>query len=206
MSKPAEIASLLPLLPDTRDERDELNTAARKICAKYLDIPDVGPKIIVGVHGRDFALQAPTDEHIEKATQHALTYAQHLFRHNTPAVEPRRLTEALTKLRTKYSRAEAERLVIADANNFQFTTAQIQRDIHDLRRLGSLAALIVHHNNKQKDSGLNETRVMIHLSNDEHFPKILEIVQNGARHRPGLYKIVAHSPIPRSSTPSHSRV
>ena len=134
----------------------------------------------MGVHGHDFVLQAPTDEHVEKATQHALTYSQHLFRHNTPAVEPRRLTETLTKLRTKYSRAEAERLAIADANNFQFTTAQIQRDIHELRRLGSLDALIVHHNNKQKDSGLNETRVMTHLSDDEHFPKILEIVQNGA--------------------------
>ena len=59
----------------------------------------------------------------------------------------------------------AERLAIADANNFQFTNAQIQRDIHELRRLGSLDTLIVHHNNKQKDSGLNEkTRVMTHLS------------------------------------------
>ena len=84
----------------------------------------------------------------------------------------RALTETLTKLRTKSSRAKAERLAIADANDFQFTTAQIQRDIQELRRLGSLDALIVHHINKQKDSGLNEPRV--HLSDDEHFPKILE--------------------------------
>ena len=68
-----------------------------------------------------------------------------------------RLTEILTKQRTKYSRTEAERLAIADTNEFQFTTAQIQREIQELRRLGSLDALIVHHNNKQKDSGLNET-------------------------------------------------
>ena len=168
-----------PATPSPRyaGSRDELNTAARKTCAKYRDappyskIPAVGPNIIVGVHGYDFALQAPTDEHIEKATQHALTYAQHLFRHITPGVEPRRLTETLTKLRIKYSKAEAERLAIADANNFQFTTAQIQRDIHELRRLGSLDALIVHHNNKQKDSGLNETRVMTHLSVMNNFLK-----------------------------------
>jgi hypothetical protein len=60
----------------------------------------------------------------------------------------------LAKLRIKYSRAESERLAIADANQFQFTPAQIQRDIQELRRLGSLDALIVHHNIKQKDSGL----------------------------------------------------
>jgi hypothetical protein len=95
------------------------------------------------------------------ATQRALTYAQHLFRHKIHAAEPKRLTESLlAKLRIKYFRAEAERLAIADANNFQFTTAQIQRDIQELQRLGSLDALIVHHNNKQKDSGLNETRVI----------------------------------------------
>ena len=98
----------------------------------------------ISSYGRDFALQAPTDEHIAIATQRALTYAQHLFRHNTLEVEPRRLTETLSKLRTKYSRAEAERLAIADANDFEFTTAQVQRDIHELRRLGSLDALIVH--------------------------------------------------------------
>ena len=115
------------------------------------------------------------------ATQRALTYAQHLFRHKIHAAEPKRLTESLSKLRIKYSRAdEAERLVIADAINFQFTTAQILRDIQELRRLGSLDALIIHHNSKQKDSGLNETRVIEHLSVDAHFPKILDIVQNGA--------------------------
>ena len=64
---------------------------------------------------------------------------------------------------------------------FQFTHAQTHRDIQELRRLGSLDALIAHHNNKQKDSGLNETRVKTtHLSDDEKFPKILDIVQNGA--------------------------
>jgi hypothetical protein len=70
----------------------------------------------------------------------------------------RNLTKTLVKLRIKYSRAESERLAIADANQFQFTPAQIRRDIQGLRRVGSLDALIVHHNDKQKDSGLNETR------------------------------------------------
>ena len=84
------------------------------------------------------------------ATQRALTYAHHLFRHDIPAAEPRDLTKTLANLPIKYSRAEAERLAIADANIFQFTAAQTQRDIQELRRLESLDALIVHHNNKKK--------------------------------------------------------
>ena len=85
-----------------------------------------------------------------KATQRAITYAQHLLRHKTSKAEPARLTATLTQLRMKFFRAEAERLSIADANAFQFTDVQIQRDIQKLHRLGSLDALIVHHNNKQK--------------------------------------------------------
>jgi hypothetical protein len=102
----------------------------------------------MGVQGRNSKLQAPADDHIVLATQRALTYARHLFRHDIPAAESRNLTKTLAKLRIKYSRAESERLAIADANQFQFTPAQIQRDVKELRRLGSLDALmIVHHNN-----------------------------------------------------------
>ena len=122
------------------------------------DRNDPVPHIVMGVQGRNSALQASTDDHIVLATQRALTYARHLFRHEIPAAESRNLTKTLAKLRIKYSRAESERLAIADANQFQFTPAQIRRDIQGLRRLGSLDALIVHHNDKQKDSGLNETR------------------------------------------------
>ena len=63
----------------------------------------------MSVQGRDYALQAPTDDHIVLATQRALTYARHLFRHDIPAAEPRDLTKTLAKLRIKYSREESER-------------------------------------------------------------------------------------------------
>jgi hypothetical protein len=97
----------------------------------------------MGMQGRDLALQAPTDEHIIKATQRTLTYAQHLIRHYIPEAEPTRLTETLTQLRVKYSRAEAERLAIADANAFQLTPAQMQRDIQELRCLGSSLDVVI---------------------------------------------------------------
>ncbi len=138
---------------------------------------------MAGVQGRDFALKTPTHENVITATQRAITYVQNLFRHYIPEAELMCLAIAatLTQLHIKYSRAETERLAIADANAFQFTQAQMQRDIQELRRLGSLEdALIIHRNSKQKDSGLNEARVITHLSEDEQFPKILDIVQNGA--------------------------
>ena len=85
---------------------------------------DAIPRIVMGVQGRDYALQEPTNDHIVLATQRALTYARHLFRHDIPPAEPRDLAKTLAKLRIKYSRAESERLAIADANQFQFTPAQ----------------------------------------------------------------------------------
>ena len=184
----------MPLHPNTRDngkntdspraEHQAPHTAEKTPLflgkPSYLVHHDTGTHIMVGVQGRDYALQEPSDTYIVMATQRAIIYASHLFRYTFPAAKPRDLTNALAQIQIKYSRAEAERLAIADANMFQFTHAQTHRDIHDLRRLVSLEALIVHHNNKQKESGLNETRVTTHLSDDEQFPKILDIVQNGA--------------------------
>ena len=77
---------------------------------------------------------------VATATQRALSYAQHLLRHNIHAAERMRLTETEAELCTKYTSAEAKRLAIAVANEFQFTTGQIQRDIQELRRLGLLGA------------------------------------------------------------------
>ena len=189
--KHAKITSLMPLHPNTRDngkksdppraEHQAPHTAAKTTPflgkPSHLDHHDTVTHIMVGVQGRDYALQAPSDIYIVMVTQRALTYARHLFRHTIPAAEPRNLTNALAQLRIKYSRAEAERLAIADANMFQFTPAQTHRDIQEFRRLGSIEALIVHHNNKQKETGLNETRVTTHLFDDEQFPKILDIVR-----------------------------
>ena len=66
LSKSAEIASLLPLLPDMRDQgmsstpppaKHAPNTAVSPPpphdAPPYSDIPAVGPNIIVGVHGHD---------------------------------------------------------------------------------------------------------------------------------------------------------
>ena len=137
----------MPLYPNVREhERSTTPPRAENpapniaVCPQFFPhndpphpgLPDAGPNIVVGVQGRDLALQAPTDEHIIKATQRALTYAQHQLGHYMPEAELTRLTETLTQLRIKYSRAEAERLAIADANAFQLTPAQMQRDIQEL--------------------------------------------------------------------------
>ena len=81
----------------------------------------------MSVQGRDYALQAPTDDHIVLATQRALTYA----RYDIPAAEPRE---------HPCQTLERSQNAIADANQLEFTPAQIQRDIQELRRLGSLDA------------------------------------------------------------------
>ena len=154
-SKPVEITSLMPHHPNMRDYGKNSDPprarqhapppAEEPLLGKpsHLDQQDTVTHIIVGVQGHDYVLQEPSDIYILLATQRAITYARHLFRHNIPAAEPRNLTDALAQLRIKYSRAKAERLAIADANKFQFTPAQTHRDIQELRCLGSIEALIV---------------------------------------------------------------
>ena len=119
----------MPLHPNTRDNgknteppRVEYQSPHTTVTPNiplgkpsHLDNHATDPHIVMGVQGRDYALQAPSDIFIAMATQRASAYAHHLFRHTIPAAEPRDLTNALAQLRIKYSRAEAECLAIADA-------------------------------------------------------------------------------------------
>jgi hypothetical protein len=106
------------------------------------------------------------------------------------------LSKTLYKLRTQFSRTELQRLVLADAQEFTYTEAQLTRDIIDLRLLGSLTALITHHNEKQKQSGCNEEeRISAYLADEVNNPKIYVIVHNGATAGtdPAFAKAVRHS-------------
>ena len=93
-TKPAEIARLMPLHPNSRDIGKNTPPPRAGYPAPHtaVDTPsplqntpshpdrDAVPHIVMGVQGRDYALQEPTDDHIVLATQRALTYARHLFR------------------------------------------------------------------------------------------------------------------------------
>jgi hypothetical protein len=111
---------------------------------------------------------------------------QRILRRHTPtayfeAPEIATLSKTLYKLRTQFSRTELQRLELADAQDFTFTEAQLTRDIIDLRLLGSPTALITHHKDKQKESGCNEEeRISAYLADDVNYPKIYDIVHNGA--------------------------
>jgi hypothetical protein len=111
--KPAEITSLMPLHPNTRDYGKNTELPRVEYQSPHTTVTtslphekpsnlvnhDTGPHIVMGVQGRDYALQAPSDIFIALATQRALAYAHHLFRHAIPAAEPRDLTNALAQLR-----------------------------------------------------------------------------------------------------------
>ena len=137
-------------------------------------------QVVIEVQGKEFALGTPTDMQIAKALDMARVYGQCLFRAPPPGAGMEELTSALARLRVQFSRQEAERVALADAAGFEFTDAQMQRDIEALRHLGSLSALIRYHNDKQKETGMNEYRIRTHLADDVEFPKLLDIVENGA--------------------------
>ena len=61
----------------------------------------------------------------------------------------RTLLETMT---IQFSRAEAERIALADARDYCITEERLDRDITHLRRVGSLEAVIQHYNAKHQES------------------------------------------------------
>lgn len=139
------------------------------------------PHPIVGVRGVDYELPEFTGAQLEHAARLAEAYRQHLFRRPGPAVGALTpLRETLARLRTQFSRTEAEHVALANAKDFQFNDTHLTRDIIKLRELGSLTAVIEFHNAQQKLVGMNETRLRDHLAQDPAYPKLYEIVHTGA--------------------------
>jgi hypothetical protein len=85
------------------------------------------------------------------------------------------LAEKLLALTRQFSRAEAEESALRDANNYDLPYDIVRRDAKHMCEFGSFEALIEYHNDAQKTTGLNLTRVNAILSNDSQIAKIRDI-------------------------------
>ena len=90
------------------------------------------------------------------------------------------LAEKLHALTRQFSRAEEEESALRDANDYDLPNAIVRRDAKHMCELGSFEAIIEYHNDAQKITGLNLTRVNAILSNDPEIAKIRDTVENGA--------------------------
>ena len=91
----------------------------------------------------------------------------------------RELSSHLSDLILSFSRSAAEAAALADTDNYEISEEVLDRDIIQLKKLGSFNALVDFHNTKQKETGLNVDRVREHLSMDPNYGKIYELVDHG---------------------------
>ena len=135
---------------------------------------DTPNDIVMSVQGRDYALQAPTGDHIVLATQRALTYARHLFRHDIPAAEPRDLTKTLSCKLSKINATEKpERSYTCSQANKSHYPCHHTRPMSDapiqppnLGAAGQGRTRVRCHNTAQ--SGPNEL-IMVRKQMDSHY-------------------------------------
>ena len=142
--------------------------------------PERRHRIVVQIHGHDFALGDSSQPELRAAAERAQLYQAQLGVEVTVPYAVDFLAEKLHALTRQFSREEAEESALRDADNYDLPNDTVRRDVNHMRELGSFEALVKYHNDAQKTTGLNLTRVYDILSNDPEIEKIQEIVEIGA--------------------------
>ena len=124
-------------------------------------------------------MPTPTADELDAAALLAAEYSTLLTRTPSRPENPTELRSILEKLTIQFSREEAERIALADANNFIIPERQIQRDIKHLRKVGTLEKVIEEHHARHRDNGPNLERVNKFLANDPRIPIVRGIITEG---------------------------
>ena len=157
-----------PSVYETDPPREESATPERK------------NRIVVQIHGHDYALGHSSPPELRAAAERAQLYqAQVGVKFKVPYTVDF-LTMKLHVLTRQFSRAEAEESALRDADDYDLPNDTVRHDAKHMRELGSFEALVKYHNDAQKTTGLNLTRVNAILSNDPEIEKIRDIVEIGA--------------------------
>ena len=138
-------------------------------------------RIVVEVQGSEYDLPTPTAQVFEQSVAMATRYSTLLTRNAGKIPQPKVLRTLLAELTIQFSRAEAERRALEDAQDYCITEERLDRDIGHLRKVGSLEAVIKHYNGKHQEAGPNLSRVTQYLATDRNFPLIKQIVTEGAQ-------------------------
>jgi len=142
-------------------------------------IPQTPGGLAINVQGTMFDLPTPTADVLDFAAIMAAEYATLLMRTPTQPENPEEMRAILARLTIQFSRGEAERIALADADNYNIPEAQLQRDIRHLRRVGTMEKVIEEHHLRHQENGPNLERATKFLANDPRFEKVKEIITKG---------------------------
>jgi len=139
-----------------------------------------GGGVLISVAGHSFHLPSSSSSAFSISLSHISAYQQ-ILRRKTPQPSSTFLDlEAhFRSLRAYFAPDRAESDALLDANGFNWPPVVLDRDIHLLRSLGSLDAVIQHHSDQHKSTGFNSHRVNEFLRADPHFDILKEIAEVG---------------------------
>ena len=133
--------------------------------------PERKNRIVVQIHGHDYALGHSSQPELRAAAERAQLYQAQLGVKVKVPYAVDFFAENLHTLTRQFSRVEAEESALRDSDNYDLPNETVRRDAKHMCELGSLEALVKYHNDAQKTTGLNLTRVNAILSNDPEIAK-----------------------------------
>ena len=134
---------------------------------------------MITVHGTTFDLSIPDADVLDRAAYMATEYCNLLTRTPSAPATPVELRVTLRRLTVQFSRAEAERIALADAAGFVISDEQLQRDITHWRKAGTLEAVVEDHHARHRENGPNEERAKRYLADDPRFENVRQIITEG---------------------------
>ena len=126
--------------------------------------PDRKNRIVVQIHRHDYALGCSSQQELKATAARAQLYQAQLGGNAKVPYAVGFLAKKLQALTRQFSRAEAEESALRDADDYELPNDTVRRDAKHMRELGSFEALVKYHNDAQKTTGLNKTRVNTILS------------------------------------------
>ena len=152
---------------DTEEELHRLNVYETDPPRDKSVTPERKNRIIVQIYGHNYALGHSSPPELRAAAdERAQLYQSELDVKVKVPYAVDFLAEKLHALTRQFSRAEAEKCALRDADNYDLPNDTVRRDAMHMCELGSFEALVKYHNDAQKTTGLNLTRVNAILSSD----------------------------------------
>ena len=115
--------------------------------------PERRRRIVVQIHGHEFALEHSSQPELRAAAEHAQLYQVQLGVEVTVPYAVDFLAEKLHALTRQFSREEAEESALRDADDYDLPNDTVRREANHMRELGSFEALVKYHNDAQKLQG-----------------------------------------------------
>jgi hypothetical protein len=130
----------------------------------------------INVQGSTFDLYTPDTDTLDQAASMAAEYSTLITRTPSAPENPVALRAIFQRLTVQFSRAEVDRIALADAAGFRITDEQLKRDITHWYKVENV---IEEHHARHRENGRNQERATKFLANDPQFNIVKQNITDG---------------------------